>query len=418
MADTKISALTNGTPALATDRFPIARAGANYYLTPANILSYGTSPITGTTITATTGFVGPTLTLGTAGSVLGSFTSYSSNGQIKWTINDTGSNGRLLSYGFGGAITSMYLADATGSGGEFAQRMSSGSVVAFNSTNNLTGGSLDTYITRYAAKQLMISGDGTGTASGNTGWIIGNLATTQSAIWGSHNVPSGSNFSLYATSVATVVNGPSSLYLAAGSSNIVDLTTTAGRGIGITAGTATTDVQAISATQTWNNAAITFTGLKYTITDTASNAASKIFDHIVGATSYWAMNKSGIGTMAAYGAGAATFSAAGVISSVSDESVKTNIRPFKRGLDAILALSRKDAAITYNYNAAGERDYGLDTVHDYTGFSANIVEGVIPEAVGRNADGRRSFSDRPVTAALVNAIATLEARIRSLESVH
>jgi len=51
MSDTKISNLTAGAPAQATDLIPIARSGSNYSLTPANILAYGSSPIVGTQIT-------------------------------------------------------------------------------------------------------------------------------------------------------------------------------------------------------------------------------------------------------------------------------------------------------------------------------------------------------------------------------
>lgn len=40
MADTKISALTNGTTANATDRLPVARSGTNVYITPAYIQTY------------------------------------------------------------------------------------------------------------------------------------------------------------------------------------------------------------------------------------------------------------------------------------------------------------------------------------------------------------------------------------------
>jgi hypothetical protein len=49
VADTKISGLAAGAPAQSTDLIPIARAGANYSITPANILAYGTSPVAGTT---------------------------------------------------------------------------------------------------------------------------------------------------------------------------------------------------------------------------------------------------------------------------------------------------------------------------------------------------------------------------------
>lgn len=53
MADTKISALTDGNPAQAGDALPIARSGSNFKITPASILAYGTSPVAGTTGTFT-----------------------------------------------------------------------------------------------------------------------------------------------------------------------------------------------------------------------------------------------------------------------------------------------------------------------------------------------------------------------------
>jgi len=71
---------------------------------------------------------------------------------------------------------------------------------------------------------------------------------------------------------------------------------TAGRGPSITAGTATTDVQALSATQTWNASGVTFTGIKYTITDTASAAGSlamQILGGASGTTNLLQVNKSG-----------------------------------------------------------------------------------------------------------------------------
>ena len=58
MADTKISGLAAGAPAQAGDLIPIARSGANYSITPANILAYGSSPVAGTTLNAAAGTVG------------------------------------------------------------------------------------------------------------------------------------------------------------------------------------------------------------------------------------------------------------------------------------------------------------------------------------------------------------------------
>jgi hypothetical protein len=45
--------------------------------------------------------------------------------------------------------------------------------------------------------------------------------------------------------------------------------------------------------QTWNNAAVTFTGILATFTNTASNAASRLIDLRVGADSFFSVNRSG-----------------------------------------------------------------------------------------------------------------------------
>jgi hypothetical protein len=48
------------------------------------------------------------------------------------------------------------------------------------------------------------------------------------------------------------------------------------------AGTLTTDVKVLDLSATWNGGAVTFTGLKFNVTDTASAAASKLLDLQVG----------------------------------------------------------------------------------------------------------------------------------------
>ena len=111
-------------------------------------------------------------------------------------------------------------------------------------------------------------------------------------------------------------------------------------------------------------------------------------------------------TASNYGAGTATFDASGNITSVSDEHQKCNIRPFARGLAEILALK----PILHGYTI----ESGLDqTRDDYAGFSAQNVQRVIPEAVGRNRDGMLSLSDRGILAALVNAVKELAEFVKS-----
>lgn len=72
--------------------------------------------------------------------------------------------------------------------------------------------------------------------------------------------------------------------------------TAAGQGLTLAAGIATTDVKALSITQTWNNAAVTFTGHKFTITDTASAAGSlalQILGGAAGTTNLFSVSKNG-----------------------------------------------------------------------------------------------------------------------------
>jgi hypothetical protein len=83
-------------------------------------------------------------------------------------------------------------------------------------------------------------------------------------------------------------------------------TVTANAPATITAGSTTTSVPVINATQTWNAGGVTFTGIKQNITDTASAAASLLMDLQVGGASKFSVNKAGnivnAGSIAATGA--------------------------------------------------------------------------------------------------------------------
>lgn len=69
--------------------------------------------------------------------------------------------------------------------------------------------------------------------------------------------------------------------------------TTTGTELTIASGTQTASSPVVNATQTWNNAAVTFTGVKLNVTDTASNAASLLADFQVGSSSKFKVDKSG-----------------------------------------------------------------------------------------------------------------------------
>lgn len=68
----------------------------------------------------------------------------------------------------------------------------------------------------------------------------------------------------------------------------------------LTGGTITADAPILNASRTWNNAGVTFTGIKYNATDTASAAASLLLDLQVGAASKVNVRKDGVVSAVGY----------------------------------------------------------------------------------------------------------------------
>ena len=130
------------------------------------------------------------------------------------------------------------------------------------------------------------------------------------------------------------------------------------------------------------------------------------------------IDSSGIVTMSAYGAGAATFSAAGVISSVSDETWKV-----KDGVpvNPDSMLKKLEPGYWY-YNDEKKETFGADRQLGF--YAQNVNAAIGPEAAPEPEEGKPwGYYDRSVLAVVVmslqKALATiesLEARIATLES--
>jgi hypothetical protein len=103
------------------------------------------------------------------------------------------------------------------------------------------------------------------------------------------------------------------------------------------------------------------------------------------------------------GAGSVQSDASGNLSTSSDERLKTIDGPFVRSIEAIRAIT----PIIYHWNARS----GLDQLNQYVGFSAQNVQGNIPEAVGSDDQGFLTLSDRALLAAAINAIKNVDARL-------
>lgn len=156
MADTKISALPSGAPALATDETVIARGGANYKLTVANIAAYigggggtvtsvsGTGSVSGLTLTGTVTTsgnltLGGTLSVNLATSVTGTLpvanggTGTSTGSLVNCTADGTNPVGYRNVPRSGSAKTGSYSL-ATGDVGEFIEVGAGGSVTIPDAT--------------------------------------------------------------------------------------------------------------------------------------------------------------------------------------------------------------------------------------------------------------------------------------------
>jgi len=101
-----------------------------------------------------------------------------------------------------------------------------------------------------------------------------------------------------------------------------------------------------------------------------------------------------------------------VLADVSDERLKS-FSEYEGGLAEVLAIT----PIKYTWNTEGQNITGFSEGRVFVGFRAQDVQKAIPEAVTQSASNAEylGLDDRPVIAALVNAVKTLEARIRELE---
>ena len=127
---------------------------------------------------------------------------------------------------------------------------------------------------------------GTGGA-GSAGFTIGNSTSNGASLWATGVTLGSTTYALFANGTGdTILNASGSgiLRFRHADSDKITQAGTPGAGPSITAGTATTDVSALSSTQTWNAAGVTFVHEKHTITDTASAAGSLAVQYLGGAS--------------------------------------------------------------------------------------------------------------------------------------
>jgi hypothetical protein len=236
MADTKISALTSGNPAQSGDEIPIARTGANYKITAGSIAA------------------------------LASVSPAGSDTYVQF--NDAGSFGADAGLAYNKTTNTLST-----------ERVNLGTAGAATGILTLSGSTSGTVTLQPAAAAgtytLTLP-----TSDGNSGEVL----TTD-----------GSGVLSWAASAGGSPGGSSGQlqYNNAGAFGGTSGITTTGTELTIASGTKTASAPVLDITQTWNNAAVAFTGLKLNVTNTASAAASLLADLQVGGASILKVRKEG-----------------------------------------------------------------------------------------------------------------------------
>ena len=178
-----------------------------------------------------------------------------------------------------------------------------------------------------------------------------------------------------------------------------------------------TGLSVFSVSPTFNGTAI-FTNISATGTLAVSGTTTLALVGSVGigtSTPSAQLTTTGTVRFAAFGAGSLQTDASGNVSVSSDERLKNIQGNFTKGLEALALIN----PIQYTWKPTT----GYDTANVYTGFSAQNIQDALPEAVGKNADGYLSLSDRPLLATVINAIKqiyvwmkTTDTRVETLET--
>lgn len=289
-----------------------------------------------------------------------------------WTLNFTNSNG-VSNYGsLQGNGSSLVLSAGSGSQLEFFGDLTTQSVasVLIENENNFTGTS---------GTQKLLNVVGTFAPTSGNATFVGNEIKVTVDQTGS---ASGSYQALWIQAVETALLGTANLLILAQA--------------GSTGSTTEFTVDNVGNIQTAG-------GISAGSVSVSSPSAGVFYS---GGTAGVTQTAEAVGTLATKGGIVTTFTA------VSDERLKI-ASPYTGGLAEVLAIN----PVKYRWNERGQELSGQGGDKDYVGFIAQNVQTQIPEAVWQSSKHEYlCFEDRPVIAALVNAIKTLTARIEYLES--
>lgn len=375
MANLKISQLTDGSPAASGDQIPINRAGANFRVNAQTVINANGTPTgTGAVVLAS----GPTVAnptfsgtiTGVNESLSGTFTNSVAGALSQAAVTITGAP---VTSGTGTTTFPLVYLNSGASGP--TGWSTSGTIIGISAVAGFSGNFLDFHINN-GSSLFSIASSGTVTSGG-----INSSGTIQGGA-GSSIVHTGrSKFTSPSDGVETISNnaGTSLTRLNLG------LATTSGPALGISGTTIT--VQLGDGTSGGKFSASTFSS------GGSDGVSAGSFSAVTAITTV-----GGIVTQ---------------LTGTSDERLK-NSTIYEGGLSTVLSIT----PVRYTWNEAGQKHTGLSGDQEYVGFLAQNVQESIPEAITatEGKENYLSFDDRPIVAALVNAVKELSAKIVELEA--
>ena len=413
MADKKISALTGATTPLAgTEVLPIVQSGAT--------VKVAVSDLTAGRAVSAASFQPTSATVPTNGVFLGAANSVSiaTNTTEHWMVNASGNLNPVGAKGIGTALAAVAGVVST----QFTSTVAIGTapLVVTSTTNvaNLNASSLNG--ATFAAPGAI----GGGTASAITATTVNKVAITAPASASTLTIADGKT--LTANNTLTLAGTDATTQTFPTTSATIARTDAAQTFTGIQTFSSAPIIATVNATAALN---LVSTSDSYQCTiyfkDTVprweygKGSTTSDFYFYSSGTSSTVLNiayATGIVTMGAYGAGAATFSASGVISSVSDETWK-----IKDGVPSNPdAMLKKLQPGYWFYNEEKAPIYGGDRQLGF--YAQNVNNAIGPEAAPEPELGKPwGYYDRSVLAiavmSLQNALNTIEVLISKVNAL-
>ena len=444
MANEKISQLTSGNPAQSDDLIPIARSGSNYSVTAGSVADLGGgSPggsngqlqgndngdfggVPGSVCDFTNGLLTLAPPEGNSGSATLTIIGGALEGDLQdWFIYEGAEPIDYIDqYG------NLYLGTGVGLYAALVDTVALTLTGALTDSNGSTGTSGWVLQSTGGAVIWAAGGGGGGTVNSGTEYQLAVYPSTGTLVQGDPLLTDNGTALTYTGSggltlgTQASVNGLLTLQASGGSGEYSTIASYYGEGIELTCSNGAFSIYCSSGPLSFEDSNGDQLKIQYfleylTVTTSGNVFVLKSLGGQIAAIDFSGIYYSGTTPGVSEGPYSAITSIqtvggiVTVLADVSDEALK-NHSPYVGGLTEVLSIN----PIKYTWNEEGQKITKYDKDRTFVGFRAQDVQKAIPEAVTQSKSHPQylGFDDRPIIAALVNAVKELSAKIDKLEN--